>query len=373
MTCPKGQTPVLRGYMESETLPDTTPERSGTTGGSGTAGRDAPNFCEGGLKEQFRNGCRAASGGESDMQQMQEAPKGNPTMIYTGRSLSDDDQARLLQAENRVGKIFFSLLSTKDPRLVKFAKRHQRLADSLNEALRAVNHWVENAGNIFEICWFHDMRILPSQYRAYKKASEELADLCPDIRRQMNAATEIVSEHLQNNGTLFCGTSRGALDEMLSGGDVGCLVHQKYTKGSLDFIKCSASLYRARARSFGVVVKYDVSGLTDADVRPVQHQVRNRTEHLFKRYAFGMQFGKQDGCVLINGDVHLKKNARPKVRQIEFSEPREPTHGILDKIRRHARMQEAPIKVTWPKGRLDSLESHPDLHSMVVDATAESG
>ena len=38
--------------MESETLPDTTPERSGATGGSGTAGRDAPNFCEGGTAEQ---------------------------------------------------------------------------------------------------------------------------------------------------------------------------------------------------------------------------------------------------------------------------------------------------------------------------------
>ena len=30
--------------MERETLPDTTPERSGTTGGSGTAGSEQPAF-----------------------------------------------------------------------------------------------------------------------------------------------------------------------------------------------------------------------------------------------------------------------------------------------------------------------------------------
>ena len=40
--------------MENRTIPDTTPEQSGTTGGSGAAGRDAPNFCEGRSAEQPR-------------------------------------------------------------------------------------------------------------------------------------------------------------------------------------------------------------------------------------------------------------------------------------------------------------------------------
>ena len=38
--------------MELEMIPNTMSEQSGTTGGSGTAGRDAPNFCEGKPVEQ---------------------------------------------------------------------------------------------------------------------------------------------------------------------------------------------------------------------------------------------------------------------------------------------------------------------------------
>ena len=40
--------------MELETISNTKPERSGATGGSGAAGWDAPNFCDGKPAERFR-------------------------------------------------------------------------------------------------------------------------------------------------------------------------------------------------------------------------------------------------------------------------------------------------------------------------------
>ena len=44
MTSPLRANPRFEGHMERETLPDTTPERSGTTGGSGAAGQQQAAF-----------------------------------------------------------------------------------------------------------------------------------------------------------------------------------------------------------------------------------------------------------------------------------------------------------------------------------------
>ena len=44
MKSPFGRSPVLLGHMESETIPNTRPEQSGTTGGSRTARQQQAAF-----------------------------------------------------------------------------------------------------------------------------------------------------------------------------------------------------------------------------------------------------------------------------------------------------------------------------------------
>ena len=359
--------------MENETVPDATPEQSGTTGGSGTAGPESLDFCRETLEKQSRK--RGQAGAENDVagKNGQKAPEWKP-LTYTGMTMTDSDFDKLHHAQGSVKNIFDTLPDRKDPRMACFTKKYQKLADSIRSSRAAKDLLHGGEDDIHGILKIHTGRMMPGQYMKYVKAAEELADIYPEIRQNVDAANKVIRDHLKNNGTLFRGASLDTLDAMLlHGGNVGSLGRKNYTKDGLDFVCCSVRDSKARKYGLGVVFKYDVSEMTDEDMRPVQYQVHNRAEHLTKRYIFGQRFGGNDGCdFLINGEVHLKNGARPKIRQVEFRYGEDFTNDCMDKIERLAMMQGAPIEVTWPKSALSILDIHPDLHSMIVDVPDES-
>ena len=289
-------------------------------------------------------------------------------------AMTDGDSDKLYHAKSSVENIFEALPDRKDPKLAGFAKKYQKLADSIRASRAAKDLLHGEEDDIYDILKTNTGRMTSGQYRKYVEAAEDLADIYPEIRQNVDAANRLIRDHLKNNGTLFRGASLDTLDAMLqNGGNVGSLRRKKYTKDSLDFVCCSVRDGKARKYGLGVVFKYDVSKMTGEDMRPVQYQVHNRAEHLTKKYIFGQRFGGNDGCdFLTNGEVHLKNGARPRIRQIEFRYAEDCTNDYLDKIERLALMQGVPIEVTWPKSVLSVLDIHPDLHSMIVDVPGKS-
>ena len=358
--------------MKHNTFSDTQ-EQSSATGGSGAAKPKALSFCREALEKQSRKRGQAVAKKDAVGTSEQKAPEWKP-LKYTGMPMPDSDSDKLYHAQKSVENIFDTLPDRKDPKLDGFTKKHQKLADSIRASRAAKDLLHGGEGNIHGILKIHTGRMMSGQYIKYVKAAEDLADLYPEIRQNVDAANKVIRDHLKNNGTLFRGASLDTLDAMLQhGGNVGSLRRKTYTKDSLDFVCCSVRDSKARKYGLGVVFKYDVSEMTDEDMRPVQYRVHNRAEHLTKRYIFGQRFGGTDGCdFLMNGEVHLKNGARPKIRQVEFRYGEDRTNDCLDKIERLALMQGAPIEVTWPKSALSVLYSHPDLHSMIVDVPSES-